>query len=151
MDPFNPETWKHQWEVFITAPYIILPLMVLSLVAGWWIGNKLASAGISGLNGTISNLNARIGVLEERLRFAAEREQDVQRARETLEKQVEELKAQIAAGAQKEELAPISARVDAALGEFRAANTALSAIIGIHQPQSVTLTTNVNRANKKTE
>lgn len=30
MDPFNPDTWKQQWAVLMTAPYIIAPLMLIA-------------------------------------------------------------------------------------------------------------------------
>jgi len=99
----------------MTAPYVFSPLIVLALAVGWWIRNKLSGA--------------QIVVLEERLRLAKDRDQDVQRAREKLEEEVGDLKSQIAAGAPKEQLAPFSAKVDAALGEFKSANTALNAAI----------------------
>lgn len=138
MDPFDSETWKHQWGVFMTAPYVLLPLMVLALLIGWWIGNKLASARVEGLNGTVDNLKANIAVLEARLELAADREKDVQRARAELEKQVQELKAQVGAGAPNEKIRAITARVDAAIGEFTTANTALStAITGVEAKAEV--------------
>jgi hypothetical protein len=126
MNPFSPETWKHQWEVFTSSPYVLMPLITLALMAGWWIGNRLAGARVEGLNGTIDSLKANIGLLEAQRDFAVDREKDVQRARTELEKQVQELKAEVAAGASSENLAATSARVGAAITQFSTANNALA-------------------------
>jgi hypothetical protein len=119
MDPFRPEPWRNQWEIFVSAPYLAMPLMVMALMVGWWIGNRLAGARVEGLNGSIE-------ALKQRLALATDREADVQRARTELEKQVLELKAQIAAGAPTEKLATTSARVGVAITEFSTANSALA-------------------------
>src|SRR4051794_28702830 len=73
MDPFSSETWKQQWEVLMSAPYVFMPLIALALMLGWWIGSKLAGA--------------RVEVLEERLKLAVDQERYVQHARTELEKQ----------------------------------------------------------------
>jgi hypothetical protein len=129
VDPFNPETWKHQWEAFVTAPYVLMPLVVLALVVGWWIGNKLAASRVEGLNGAIENLKANIDALRARLDLAADREKAVQLARAELEKQVAELKAQIAAGVSNEKLIATSAKVDMAITQFSTANNALATVL----------------------
>jgi hypothetical protein len=129
MDPFNPETWKHQWEVFITAPYIIFPLIVVGLIIGWWIGSRLGGAGISGLNATIGNLNTRNEVLEERLRLAADRERDVREKMASLEREFQQWKAQVAADAPRETLAPLTGNVNSAFEQLKTANTALGAAL----------------------
>src|SRR4051812_18932049 len=98
MDPFRPETWKHHWDLIMSAPYALMPLTVLALMVGWWLGNKLAGARVEGLNGSIDNLKSEIGALEARLVLASDRETQVQSARSELEKQAQELRAQIAAG-----------------------------------------------------
>jgi hypothetical protein len=126
MDPFRPETWKNQWEVFISAPYLAMPLMVMALMVGWWIGNRLAGARLEGLSGSIDNFKANIEALKQRLDLAIDREADVQRARTELEQQVLELKAQIAVGAPNEKLAAASAKVGVAITEFSTANDALT-------------------------
>jgi hypothetical protein len=59
MDPLSSETWRRQWEFFMAAPYLLMPLMVLAVIAGWWIGNKLAGARVDGLIGTNDNLKFR--------------------------------------------------------------------------------------------
>ena len=99
---FDLETWRHQWDVFRSAPYVILP----ALAIGWFIGQKLSATKITNLKGTITNLNSRIAVLEERLghakdqaTYAKDREEDVRRANAVLEKERDEYKALIAANA----------------------------------------------------
>jgi hypothetical protein len=126
MDPFKPETWKQQWDAFMTAPYLLMPLIIAALILGWWIGKRLASAGLDGLNGTIDNLRANIGVLEARLDFASDREKDVHRTSANLEKQIQDLTAQIAAGASNKQLIATSAKVDVAITQFSTANNALA-------------------------
>jgi hypothetical protein len=112
MDPFSSETWKHQWEVFMSAPYVFMPLVALAVMVGWWIGSKLAGA--------------RVEVLEERLKLAVDQERYVQHARSELEKQALELRAQITAGASNETLAATSAKVGVAINELSTANNALA-------------------------
>jgi chromosome segregation ATPase len=129
MDPFNLESWKHQWDVFTSAPYVILP----ALAIGWGIGQKFAGAKIKSLNGTITNLNSQIAVLEARLEQAKEhleyvkdREEDVRRAYAELEKGHDELKAQIAANAPKETLVATAEKLDGAITQASTANNSLA-------------------------
>jgi hypothetical protein len=126
MNPFSPETWKHQWDVFIGTPYVLMPLITLALMVGWWVGSKLASAKVEGLVGTIESLRASIAVLKDHLAFAVDRATDVQGARAALEKQVEELTGQITGGASNERLVVTSDKVGAAIKQFSTANNALA-------------------------
>jgi hypothetical protein len=129
MDPFDLETWKHQWSVFSSAPYVLVPAVAL----GWWIGQKLGATKVSNLNGTITNLNSRIAILEDRLKlandqvsYAKEREEDVRRAYAQLEKQFDTLKEQIAANAPKETLATTAEKLDVAITQASTANNAVT-------------------------
>jgi uncharacterized coiled-coil protein SlyX len=136
MDPFNLETWKHQWDVFTSAPYVILP----ALAIGWWIGQKFAGAKIKSLNGTITNLNSQIAVLnsqiavlearleqvKDHLEYVRDREGDVRRANAELEKQRDELRAEIAANAPKERLVATAEKLDVAITQASTANNALA-------------------------
>ncbi|WP_143271689.1 hypothetical protein [Bradyrhizobium mercantei] len=126
MDPLSAETWKHHWEVIASAPYVLMPLVALALMVGWWIGNKLAGARVEGLNGTIENLKSHIELLESRFNFATAREGDVHRARNELEKQLLELRSEVATGVSAEKLAATSAKVDAAVTELSTANDSLA-------------------------
>jgi hypothetical protein len=144
MDLSDPKTWTEELRVVIGAPHIVVPLLLLVGGGAWWLKDKID-------DGEVRGLKAKNEVLDERLKLAADREQAVQEARDELEKQVEELKAQIAAGATRETLAPVTARVDAALGEFRSANTALRQVISVPIGQSASVAANVIRARKRSE
>jgi hypothetical protein len=122
MDPFNLETWKHQWDVFTSAPYVILP----ALVIGWWIGQKFAGANIKSLNGTIAVLEARLEQAKEQLEYVREREGDVRLANAELEKQRDELRAEIATNAPKETLVATAEKLDVAITQASTANDALA-------------------------
>jgi hypothetical protein len=63
MNPFDPETWKQQWTAFWSAPFIMLPLIVVAGLTAWWFRGKMSDAEIAGLKEQIS-------VKEERLKFA---------------------------------------------------------------------------------
>jgi len=42
-DMFNPDAWKHQWEAFMKAPYIVFPILILAMTAVWLIrGERIA-------------------------------------------------------------------------------------------------------------
>jgi hypothetical protein len=135
MDPFSPETWKHHWQVFASAPFVLMPLVTLALMVGWWIGNRLAGARVEGLNGTIDSLKANIALLEARLDFASDREEDVQRARAALERQLLELKSEVSAGASTEQLAATSAKVGEAITQFSTANNALAVALTVQSSE----------------
>jgi hypothetical protein len=74
MDPSNLETWKQQWTIFWSAPYIILPLIVVSLWVAWWFRGRTKE-------GEIAGLKAQMSVKDERLSFAVD---GLDRARDDL-------------------------------------------------------------------
>jgi len=115
MDPFNPETWKRQWDVLTSAPWVILPLVVLGAVVAWWFRGKID--------------DGETRALRAQLDLAKARESDAKEKQAEFEKQLQYLRSKTAAGAPKEELAIISARVDTALGEFKAANNAVNYVL----------------------
>ena len=113
---------QKEWPLVAGAPVIAIGGALILLTAAFTAAWNLRSA----INdGQIKQRDALVDTLKERLLLATDREQAVQRAREELEKQVQELKAQIAAGASIEALTPITAKVDTALGVFRSANNEL--------------------------
>jgi hypothetical protein len=57
MNPFGPNNWKTQWDIFWTAPFIHVPLMLVAGVVGWFIATAFR---VGGLKGTISNLIGQI-------------------------------------------------------------------------------------------
>jgi len=144
MDLSDPKTWTEGFRVVIGAPYIVVPLLILVGGAAWWLKDKID-------DGEIRGLKAKNDALDQRLQLAADRAQIVQEARDELEKQVEALKAQIAAGATRETLAPAATKIDVALGKFAQANAALQQLISAPIGQSVSVTPNVTRAPKRNE
>ena len=116
---------QKEWPFIAGAPVIAigggLILLTVAFTAAW----KLKSA-ID--DGQIKQRDAEMSVFNARLLLAKEREQAVQMAREEVEKQVQELKAQITAGASKEALARVTARVDNALFDFKSANNELQKV-----------------------
>lgn len=64
----------------MSAPYVLMALMVLALISGWWIGNKLAGARVEGLKGKIDNLKSYIELQDGRLNSAADSEKNVRGA-----------------------------------------------------------------------
>ncbi len=106
---------QKEWPLVAGAPVIAIGGALTLFTAAFTMAWKLKSAIDDG----------QIKTLSARLLLAADREQAVRNAREELEKQVQELKAQITAGASQEALAPITARVDTALGVFVSANNEL--------------------------
>jgi hypothetical protein len=65
MDVLNHD-WKHDWETFVSAPYIIVPWMLIAGIFAWFFRGSVS-------NGQIGGLNAHIAVLKERLELAAEK------------------------------------------------------------------------------
>jgi hypothetical protein len=90
MNPFDSETWKQQWTAFWSAPYIILPFIMVSLWAAWWFRGRTSEGEIAGLEREISALN-------ERLRLAADLVAASDRAKDELEKQFQAYEAEVAA------------------------------------------------------
>jgi FtsZ-binding cell division protein ZapB len=129
-----------EWPLIADAPIIAiggsLILLAVAFTGAWRLKNAID-------DGQLKEQDARIDTLKERLQLAAEREQAVQKAREELEKQVQELKAN--AGAPKETLGPITASVDSALAAFRTANNELQKVVSIPIEQSISVQRNVIR------
>src|SRR6266852_6133487 len=144
MDLSDPKTWTEGFRVVIGAPYIVVPLLILVGGAAWWLKDKID-------DGEIRGLNAKNDALDQRLQLAADRAQIVQEARDELEKQVEALKAQIAAGATRETLTPAATKIDVAIGKFAQASDALQQLISARIGQAVSVTPNVTRAPKLNE
>jgi hypothetical protein len=115
MDLSDPKTWTDGIAVVGAAPHIVGPLLIAACGAGWWLKAAIAK-------GQIKARDERLSLAAERVAFANEKEVEVT-------KQFELLKKKTAAGAPKEELAAISAKVDTSLGEFKTANTAAAHVL----------------------
>jgi hypothetical protein len=119
MDVSNPDTWKQQWTAFMSAPYIVAPVL---MVFGGLVG---------GLLGRIAGLKGRISVLEDRLKFAAELAESARQAKDEAATEFETYKAEVATKAEDAALGASAARVEGAIVRFAAANNSLSEILGV--------------------
>ena len=113
MDVSNPDTWKQQWTAFISAPYIVAPVL---MVFGGLVG---------GLLGRIAGLKGRISVFEDRLKLAAEQAESAREAKEEVATEFETYKAEVAARVENAALGASAARVEGAILRFAAANNGL--------------------------
>jgi|SRR5271165_5506325 len=126
---FTPDEWKRQWEVLMSAPYIIVPIAIASGLVGWWLQGIKSDAEIAGYKGTIS-------VYEARLKLAAEQTEVADKAKAEAESNQRLLKAEIASSASKEELAALAAKVDIAIEKFAVANNAVRSAVGVADGRS---------------
>jgi hypothetical protein len=117
MDLSNPDTWKQQWTAFMSAPYIVAPVL---MVFGGLVG---------GLLGRIAGLKGRISVFEDRLKLAATQAESARQAKDEVAAEFEIYKAE-AAKAENAALGASAARVEGAIVRFAAANNTLSEILG---------------------
>lgn len=115
MDLSDPQVWKDGISVVVGAPHVVVPLLIAAAGAGWWLKSAIAKGAKDAIT--------------ERLQLARERETDAKEKQTELEKQVEELRAKTAAGASQKELAAITEKVEAALGEFKTANNAVHHVL----------------------
>jgi uncharacterized protein involved in exopolysaccharide biosynthesis len=117
MDVFD--LLAREWPLITGAPVLAIGGGVLLAGAAFIAAWKL--------KGSIDDGELR--AYRAQLQLAKDREADAKEKRDDYEKQVADLKAKAAAGASKEELAEISARVDAAFAEFQAANNAVNYVL----------------------
>jgi hypothetical protein len=118
MDVSNPDTWKQQWTAFISAPYIVAPVL---MVFGGLVG---------GLLGRIAGLKGRISVFEDRLKLAAKQAESARHAKDEVATEFETYKEE-AAKAENAALGTSAARVQGAILRFAAVNNTLSEILGV--------------------
>jgi outer membrane murein-binding lipoprotein Lpp len=142
MSMFSPDFWK-QWDVFMNAPYVIIMLLALALLTGWWVGQKQErarknalsdafknlNAQNESLNTQIGNLDAHIKALNQQLNLAKDRDEDVRRANVEIARRVAELEVQIGANVSKEVLSAKVQELDTAIIQLATANTALEAVL----------------------
>src|SRR4051812_27054757 len=107
------DVWKRQWEALMSAPYIIVPLLVLMFAFAWWLRGHTKKDEIAGLR-------ERMTVFEDRLKLAAEKAGSANEAKNEVEKQFQALKTEVA----KADTATLAliAKVDAALTRLSSAN-----------------------------
>ena len=66
MDLLKIEIWKQQWEALLSAPYVILPLLIADAIAAWWLRSKISDGEIRGLRQELAARDALVKVAEER-------------------------------------------------------------------------------------
>jgi hypothetical protein len=115
----NPDRWKQQWTAFMSAPYIVAPLLMLF---GGLVGLLL---------GRIAGLKGRISVFEDRLKLAAEQAESARQAKDEVAKEFETYEEEVAAKAENAALGASAGRVAGAILRFAAANNSLSEILGV--------------------
>ena len=118
MDVSNPDTWKQQWTAFMSAPYIVAPVL---MVFGGLVGLLL---------GRIAGLKGRISVFEDRLKLAAKQAESARQAKDAVATEFETYKEE-AAKAGNAALGASAARVQGAILRFAAVNNTLSEILGV--------------------
>ena len=119
MDVSNPYTWKQQWTAFISAPYMVAPVL---MVFGGLVG---------GLLGRIAGLKGRISVFEDRLKLAPKQAESARQAKDEVATEFETYKAEVAARVENAALGASAAKVEGAILRFAAANNTLSEILGV--------------------
>jgi hypothetical protein len=63
----SPEMWKKEWTAFTSAPYIILPFIVVGWLAGWWFRGKMSKETIVGFREGVAAINERLKLANDRL------------------------------------------------------------------------------------
>jgi hypothetical protein len=129
MDVPNLDTLEQEWKAFLSAPYIIAPLIAGAGVIGWWLRGIRSGRGTDGLRGEIAGLKGETAVFVARLKLADEKvawanklKDEAIKAIES-KRQFEDLKAGIVAN-EGSTLAELKAKVDAALEKLLVANDA---------------------------
>jgi hypothetical protein len=89
MDVTNLDIWKQEWAAFSSAPYIILPFIVLGWVAAWWFRGRTTE-------GNIASLREQIATWDLRLKHATDLVAASDQAKEELDKQFQAYKAEVA-------------------------------------------------------
>jgi mannitol-specific phosphotransferase system IIBC component len=118
MDALKPEVWKQQWEAFMSAPYVQLPLLAAAAVLTWWICSQLYKAKTEGLQ-------QQLAVREERLKAVEEKVGMQKEAREEAERRFVALKTEIGSGSSSAGLNERVAALETALASIKVANTAV--------------------------
>jgi hypothetical protein len=121
---FSLDTWKLQWVAFLSAPYIIIPFIVVAGGIGWWLRGLKSERRIDGLEG-------RIAVFEDRLKLAAEKVVSSNEARDDVIRQFQGYRAEVAGNAEYRMPTALMERLEAALEKLVAADNAVSSVVGV--------------------
>jgi len=119
MDVLNPDIWKRQWEAFMNAPYIFLPLLIIAAVAVWWGRGAVLEERIAVLKAQNESQNT---IFENRRQLATEKVELANQAKSEVERQLNDLKASSVGN---DALARRLERLEQAIEKVSAANNAV--------------------------
>jgi hypothetical protein len=112
LDLSTPKTWTDGLWAVISAPHIVVPLLVLLAIAAWWFRGTFERARreglqsiIDGRDAQIAGLNMQIAVAQERLRLANDLQEYASTKFSDAEKEAAKLKQQIDEKASPESIA----------------------------------------------
>jgi septal ring factor EnvC (AmiA/AmiB activator) len=117
------EFWERQWAILTSAPFILGPSSLIVGLIVWWVRGAMFKR-------EISSWKKEISAVEQRLKLAADALAKADRDTETLKKEFQAYKAEVAA--QGSNASPT--KVDAAIARVAKGNTALrSEVLGALQ------------------
>jgi len=120
----DPEIWKQEWSVLMSAPHIVVGLLVIVAVAVWWFSRKLSQSVIAGLR-------EQTTVLEQRLHLAVDKSEIERKYQDALTRQLKDFKGAISSTQNNDDIASRVASLEATVARLvDASNMVRSAIIG---------------------
>ena len=134
-DMLKSDAWKQQWTALMSAPYIIVPLLIIISAVVWWFRGTMFQSTIAGLREQVAGLKAQFEtqntISENRMRQYAEKVELEHGHQESLARQINDLKGEIAK-AGNDDLAARVARLETGFGELVVASNAVRfAVTGI--------------------
>ena len=137
MDLSNLRTWTDGLWGIISAPHVVVPLLVVVAIAAWWFRGTFERTRRDGLQSIINGretqivgLNMQIAVAQERLRLANDLQEYASTRFADAEKETAKLKQQIEEKASPEAIA-LTANYTAAL--LSSANVALQSAMKAYE------------------
>jgi hypothetical protein len=67
MDLSDPETWKNGLRVLVSAPHVVVPLLIAVAFGTWWIRGQLQEGQISSLKAELSFADRQIAEYKQKL------------------------------------------------------------------------------------
>ena len=144
-DMLNVDTWKHQWDAFMSAPYIIGTLLFIVLIIAvpstWWFRGATLRGLITSLREQIVSLKAENAgqkeIFENRRQLAVEKVELAYQAKSDVERQLNDLRA---ASVGDDAIAPRLAGLKQAIDKASIANNAVvSAAVGVNFPDGISV------------
>jgi hypothetical protein len=96
MDMLNPDTWEQQGAAFMSAPYIIFPLLAIVAIAVWWFRGTMFQPMIAGLREQIKVFKAQKTIFDAQMQLAADKMALERWQQDSLARQINDLKEEAA-------------------------------------------------------